>query len=44
MKLLIISECIVSIIKLARDALRELVEFNSCKYDSLIATYLYRII
>ena len=28
-----------SIIKLAQDAFRELVEFNSCKYKSLIATH-----
>ena len=38
-KLFIISEYIHSIIKLAQDAFRELVEFNSCKYDYLIATH-----
>ena len=40
LKVYIISECFSSIIKLAQDALKELVEFNSCKYDSLVATHL----
>ena len=35
------SECICSIIKLAQDAIKELVEINSCEYDSLIATHLF---
>ena len=35
----IISECIIGIIKLAHDALKELVRIKSCKYDSLIATH-----
>ena len=33
-----------SIIKLAHDALKELVEINSCEYDILVATHLYCII
>ena len=40
----IISECIIRIIKLAQDALKELVEINSCEYDNLIATHLYYIV
>ena len=39
LKLLIISECFDSIIKLAHDALKELVRIKSCMYDSLIATH-----
>ena len=45
LKLLIISECFDSIIKLAHDALKELVGSSLCKYHSLIATpskYVYR--
>ena len=39
-KLLIVSEVVFSIIKLAQDALRELVEINSCEYEYLVATHL----
>ena len=37
-KLLIVSEVVFSIIKLAQDALRELVEINSCEYEYLVVT------
>ena len=42
---LVVSECFFSIIKLAQDALKELVKTKSCKYDSLVATHLnvYRL-
>ena len=39
-KLLIVSEVVFSIIKLAQDALRELVETNSCENEYLVATHL----
>ena len=39
-KLLIVSEVVFSIIKLALDAFRELVEINSCEYEYLVATHL----
>ena len=39
-KLLIVSEVVFSIIKLAQDALRELVEINSCEYEYLVKSYL----
>ena len=37
-KLLIVSEVVFSIIKLALDAFRELVEINSCEYEYLVVT------
>ena len=40
LKLLIISECFDSIIKLTQDALKELLEINSCRYYVEIATHL----
>ena len=39
LKLSIISECSFSIIKLTQDALKELLEINSCKYDVEVATH-----
>ena len=40
LKLSIISECSYSIIKLTQDALKELIEINSCKYCVEVATHL----
>ena len=37
---LVVSECFFSIIKLARDALKELIETNSGKYAIEVATHL----
>ena len=38
LKVSIVSECVFTIIKLAQDALKELVRIKSCKYDYLVAT------
>ena len=38
LKVSIVSECVFTIIKLAQDALKELVRIKSCKYESLVAT------
>ena len=40
LKLFIISECFDLIIKLTQDALKELLEINSCKYYVEIASHL----
>ena len=43
LKLSIISECSFSIIKLTQDALKELLEINSCKYYVEVATHLINV-
>ena len=44
LKVSIVSECVFTIIKLAQDALKELVRIKSCKYESLVATHLKCIV